>query len=211
MFTGFSTTGNAATLYLPSLSTHTFDIPLRETLWVFFFMSWVWSTLCCTLKRCMCTQHDCHRYLAPNTVAVTPIERPFEISEVVEIVVHILKNPLYTFYIYFFHRTLVGVLSTHTVGPLPTHTEGRPGEGGAKGGAPRPPPTLLVASKHRSAALPTQRWGAFRTQTAQTTHTTHITKMVHFVVPWAAEKKKNSQRYRLVPTNLQNSNSRRFK
>ena len=48
---------------------------------------------------------------------------------------------------YFFERTLVRV--------LPTHTVSGPGEG-VRGGARRPPPTLLLASKHRSAALPTQ-------------------------------------------------------
>ena len=108
-------------------------------------------------------------------------------------------------YIYFRTHTgggpsnaLVGVLPTHTVGPLQTHTEGRPGEGG------RPPPTLLVASKHGSAALPTQRWWSIwdahcthnthtntnqHTQhTTHTTHTTHMTKIFHFVVHWAAEK-----------------------
>ena len=39
--------------------------------------------------------------------------------------------------------------------------------------------------------------GAFGTHA---THTTHTTKIFHFVVPWAAEKKIPSQKYRLVLT-----------
>ena len=65
----------------------------------------------------------------------------------------------------------------------------------------RPTTTLLVrASKHRSAALPTQRWWCKRWNVCAsavrscpcgalgTTNTTH-TKKFHFVVSWTAEKK----------------------
>ena len=63
IFTGFSTDWyccNAA----PSFSDHTYDIPLRDVVWVIF---WVRGTLCCTLKGCM---HSIGR-----STALTPIGR----------------------------------------------------------------------------------------------------------------------------------------
>ena len=49
VFTGFIT-DTAATLFVPSFSEHTYDIPLREAL--FFVNFSVRTTLCCTIKRC---------------------------------------------------------------------------------------------------------------------------------------------------------------
>ena len=84
-----------------------------------------------------------------------------------------IENPLHFFFIYCFERTLVGVLPTHTVpGPCQRTLKGVPGEG-VQGGARRPPPTLLVASKHRSAALPSQRWWCILGHTQQHQHTLH--------------------------------------
>ena len=96
----------------------------------------------------------------------------------------------------------MGALPTHTVGPLPTHTEGRPGGWGVGGGRVAPPRHCW---QHPSTVrLPCQpsAGGAFGTHTAYTTHTTHTThntqhsqtthittKIFHFDVSWAAEKK----------------------
>ena len=147
------------------------------------------------------------------------------------------KNPLHTFSIYVFERTLVGVLSTHTVsGPWQRTLKGVSGRGGGSGGGASPPhytassiqapfgclanpalvvhfgthtntnthytassiqapfgcpanpalvvhfgthtptpthTTLLVASKHRSSALPTQRSRCILGHTHQHQHTLH--------------------------------------
>ena len=76
------------------------------------------------------------------------------------------KSMTYVFHVLFRTHTCGGPFNAHCVGPLPKHTEGRPGGGGFGGGRVAPSPTLLLASKHRSAALPTQH-------THQHQHTLH--------------------------------------
>ena len=70
----------------PSFSGHTYDIPLRDALWVIF---WVRGTLCCTLKGCMPSMPSIGR-LPPywditkcptgRSTALTPVGRSFEIG-----------------------------------------------------------------------------------------------------------------------------------
>ena len=71
---------------VPSFSEHTYDIPLRDALWVIFVIVWVRSTLCCTLKRCMYSigrlppYWDITKSPVGRSTALTPIGRSFEIG-----------------------------------------------------------------------------------------------------------------------------------
>ena len=68
----------------PSFSEHTYDIPLRDTLWVIF---WVRGTLCCTLEGCMHSTGRLPPYwyitksLIGRSTALTPIGRSFKIED----------------------------------------------------------------------------------------------------------------------------------
>ena len=67
----------------PSFSEHTYDIPLRDALWVIF---WVTGTPCCTLKGCMHSigrlppYWDITKSPIGRSTALTPIGRSFEIG-----------------------------------------------------------------------------------------------------------------------------------
>ena len=67
----------------PSFSEHTYDIPLRDALWVIF---WVRGTLCCTLKGCMHSigrlppYWDITKSSIGRSTALPPVGRSFEIG-----------------------------------------------------------------------------------------------------------------------------------
>ena len=61
---------------VPSFSEHTYDIPLREALWVIF---WVRGTLCCTFKGCI---HSIGRLPPYWDITKSPIGRSTALSRI---------------------------------------------------------------------------------------------------------------------------------